>query len=89
MDHRRATAHLSEDLHRLADTAGAEGIGIDRLAVRVVGPLSLLGSLWLPGGERVAVDTGARRDVAAAWTDGGGAWVLTRTVAASPATTTT
>lgn len=70
MDHRRATAHLSEDLHRLADTAGAEGIGIDRLAVRVVGPLSLLGSLWLPGGERVAVDTGARRDVAAAWTEG-------------------
>lgn len=70
MDHRRATAHLSEDLHRLADTAGAEGIGIDRLAVRVVGPLSLLGSLWLPGGERVAVDAGARRDVAAAWNEG-------------------
>lgn len=70
MDHRRAASHLSEDLHRVADTAGAEGVEVDRLAVRVVGPLSLLGSLWLPGGERVAVDAGARRDVAAAWTEG-------------------
>lgn len=70
MDHRRAASHLSEDLHRVADTAGAEGFDLDRLAVRVVGPLTLLGSLWLPGGERVVVDAGARRDVAAAWTEG-------------------
>ena len=69
-DHRRAASHLSEDLHRVADTAGAEGLETDRLAVRVLGPLTLLGSLWLPGGERVAVDAGARRDVVAAWTEG-------------------
>lgn len=70
MDHRRAASYLTEDLHRAADTAGAEGIAVDRLAVRVLGPLTLLGSLWLPGGERVAVDAGARRDVVAAWTEG-------------------
>ncbi|XNZ01427.1 hypothetical protein ACL90Y_05540 [Micrococcus luteus] len=70
IDHRRAASHLAEDLHRIADTAGAEGREVERLAVRVVGPLTLLGSLWLPGGERVAVDAGARRDVAAAWTEG-------------------
>lgn len=70
MDHRRAASHLREDLHRVADTAGAEGLGVERLAVRVLGPLSLIGGLWLPGGERVAVDAGARRDVAAAWAEG-------------------
>ncbi len=70
MDHRRAASHLAEDLHRVADTAGAEGSEPDRLAVRVVGPLTLLGSLWLPGGERVVVDAGARRDVVATWAEG-------------------
>ncbi len=63
VDRRRAVSYLAEDLHRWADVAGAEGLAVDRLALRVHGPLSLLAGLWLPGGERVLVDAGARRDV--------------------------
>ncbi|MDY6055890.1 hypothetical protein [Micrococcus sp.] len=70
MDRRRARSYWQEDLQRWADTAGAEGVRPERLAVRVLGPLTLLGNLWLPGGERVLVDAGARRDVAAAYREG-------------------
>ena len=52
-DRRRAVSLWREDAHRWADTAGAEGAVVERLAVRVRGPLSLLAGLWLPGGERV------------------------------------
>ncbi|MCG7422471.1 hypothetical protein KW076_06695 [Micrococcus porci] len=70
MDRRRAASFWREDAHRWADTAGAEGAVVERLGVRLRGPLSLLGSLWLPGGERVLVDHGARRDVAASYVEG-------------------
>lgn len=70
MDRRRALSFLREDAHRWADTAGAEGAVTERLAVRVRGPLSLLGALWLPGGERVLIDAGARRDVAESQREG-------------------
>ena len=70
MDRRRAASFWREDAHRWADTAGAEGAVVERLAVRVRGPLSLLGGLWLPGGERVLADHGARRDVAASYLEG-------------------
>ena len=70
MDRRRAASFWREDAHRWADTAGAEGVSTERLAVRVRGPLSLLGALWLPGGERVLIDAGARRDVAESYREG-------------------
>lgn len=70
MDRRRAASFWREDAHRWADTAGAEGAAAARLAVRVRGPLSLLAGLWLPGGERVLADHGARRDVAASQLEG-------------------
>lgn len=70
MDRRRAQSFWREDLLRWTDTAGAEGLTAVPLAVRVLGPLSLLGSLWLPGGERVLVDAGARRDVVGSYREG-------------------
>lgn len=70
MDRRRARSWWREDAHRWADTVAAAGAVTERLAVRVLGPLTLLGSLWLPGGERVLVDAGARRDVAEAHREG-------------------
>lgn len=70
VDRRRAASFWREDAHRWADTAGAQGVVGGRLAVRVRGPLSLLGGLWLPGGERVLVDHGARRDIAASYVEG-------------------
>ena len=69
-DRRRAVSLWHEDAHRWADTAGAEGAVVERLAVRVRGPLSLLAGLWLPGGERVLGDHGARRDVAESYLEG-------------------
>lgn len=69
-DRRRAVSFWREDAHRWADTAGAEGAVVERLAVRVRGPLSLLAGLWLPGGERVLGDHGARRDVAESYLEG-------------------
>lgn len=70
MDRRRAQSFWREDLLRWTDTAGAEGLTVAPLTVRVLGPLSLLGSLWLPGGERVLVDAGARRDVVGSYREG-------------------
>lgn len=63
-DAARADSALSTDLNVLADVAGAEESRADQLHVRVLGPLSLMAGLYLPSGERVLVDHGARRDVA-------------------------
>lgn len=63
-DAQRAESALSTDLNVLADVAGSEERSAEDLQVRVVGPLSLMAGLYLPSGERVLADHGARRDVA-------------------------
>jgi hypothetical protein len=64
LDAARAASALSTDLNVLADVVGHEESSADGLHVRVLGPLSLMAGLYLPSGERVLVDHGARRDVA-------------------------
>jgi hypothetical protein len=59
----RAESALATDLNVLADVAGAEEQPADALQVRVLGPLSLMAGLYVPSGERVLRDHGARRDV--------------------------
>jgi hypothetical protein len=60
----RAESALATDLNVLADVAGAEERGAEQLQVRILGPLALMAGLYLPSGERVLADHGARRDVA-------------------------
>lgn len=56
---RTAAAH-TEDLDELAEAYDGYG---GRLKVQVCGPWSLGASVWLPRGERLLTDPGARRDV--------------------------
>jgi hypothetical protein len=64
LDAARAESALSTDLNVLADVAGAEERPAEELHVRIMGPLSLMAGLYLPSGERVLGDHGARRDIA-------------------------
>ncbi|GAB3187656.1 uroporphyrinogen decarboxylase/cobalamine-independent methonine synthase family protein [Nesterenkonia suensis] len=68
-DHRRALQLLRADVDTLADVRGARAeAGVDdhpaELLLHVLGPVSLAAQLALPGGEKVLVDHGARRDLA-------------------------
>ena len=63
-DAQRAASALATDLNVLADVAGAEERPAEGLAVRVLGPVSLMTALYVHSGERALIDAGARRDVA-------------------------
>lgn len=63
-DRQRAAAMLSSDINMLADVAGAEEQPGPALKVQLRGPASLAANLYLPSGERVLLDSGARREVA-------------------------
>ncbi|MGQ7786458.1 hypothetical protein [Nesterenkonia sp. K-15-9-6] len=68
-DHRRAVQLLRADVDTLADVRGAraEDGGDDQpaeLVLHLLGPVSLAAKLALPGGEKLLVDHGARRDLA-------------------------
>jgi hypothetical protein len=66
-DARRAATYLRSDLDELAEAFdGYAG----PLKVQVAGPWTLCASLWLPRGERVLTDPGARRDVTSSLADG-------------------
>ncbi|MCH6469635.1 hypothetical protein [Sinomonas terrae] len=82
-DASRAASALATDLNVLADVAGAEESHAEGLQVRILGPLSLMAGLYLRNGERVLVDSGARRDVAESLAAGVAAF-LARVRAAAP-----
>lgn len=63
-DAQRARSSLATDLNVLADVVGSEERSAEDLQVRIVGPLSLMAALYLPSGERILADHGARRDLA-------------------------
>lgn len=66
-DLQRTAAIWRADLDALAEAAdGYRG----RLKVQVAGPWTLASTVWLPRGERAAVDAGARRDVVASLAEG-------------------
>ncbi|WDF32433.1 hypothetical protein PTW37_11195 [Arthrobacter agilis] len=79
-DQRRAESALSSDLNALGDIAGAEDRPAGRLKLHLQGPLSLAAGVHLHNGERVLVDHGARRELAASLAAGAAA--LVRRVAA-------
>ena len=66
-DSRRAQGFLRADTDALAEAA--DGL-VGPLALTCTGPWSLAASLWLPRGERAAVDPGAARDLAASLAQG-------------------
>ncbi|WFP15646.1 hypothetical protein [Citricoccus muralis] len=67
---RRAASWFGQGLDAFVDVAGEQGISVPRLGLRVLGPVSLMARLWLPGGERALRDHGARADIMASWADG-------------------
>jgi len=79
----RAKSALSTDINVLADIAGEEDRAADEFKVQLRGPLSLAAGLHLHNGERVLIDYGARRDVAASLAAGVGAH-LAKVAAAVP-----
>lgn len=68
----RAASWFGEGLDALVDTAGESQTALPRLSLRVLGPVSLMARLWLPGGERALRDHGARTDIMDSWADGVG-----------------
>lgn len=66
-DLRRGQSWLRQDLDALAEAAdGYRG----RLKVQVAGPWTLAATVWLPRGDRVVIDAGARRDLVASLAQG-------------------
>lgn len=67
-DHQRASALLSSDVDTLAEVRGEraeQGRLPGALQLELLGPVSLAAQLHLPSGEKVLIDHGARRDLAA------------------------
>lgn len=70
-DRQRAERQLNADVDAVADVrgaaaeSGAHAEGAPGLVLHLLGPVSLAAQLAVPSGEKVLVDHGARRDVAA------------------------
>ena len=73
-DHTRAANLLNADVDTVADVRGerAETLsgGTGPVSLEMLGPVSLAAQLHLPGGEKVLIDHGARRDVAQSLAEG-------------------
>lgn len=66
-DHQRSSALLGSDVDTLAEVRGEraeQGAAAGPLSLELLGPVSLAAQLHLPGGEKVLIDHGARRDLA-------------------------
>jgi len=70
IDARRARSILRSDENLLADVLGAEQKPAQRIKLSVLGPWSLVASVYLSNGERSISDHGARRDIIAAYAHG-------------------
>lgn len=68
VDQLRATSHRDSIIQAMADVAQDEAI--PEVSVRLIGPVTLMTSAWLPSGQRVIRDEGARTDIAGAWAEG-------------------
>jgi methionine synthase II (cobalamin-independent) len=66
-DATRTAALLREDLDELAEAFDGH---VGPLKLQVVGPWTLAAGIWLPRGERVIVDEGARRDLVESLAEG-------------------
>lgn len=67
-DQLRAIAHRNTMIQAMADVA--EDDDVPAVAVRLMGPVSLLIDVMLPSGQRLLRDPIARTDIAAAWAEG-------------------
>lgn len=66
-DAARVAAYWREDLDEFAEAFDGY---VGPLKVQVAGPWTLAASIWLPRGDRVVVDAGARRDLVHSLADG-------------------
>lgn len=67
VDQLRATSHRDSTIQALADVA--ENTPVPELSVRLLGPIAMMTSGWLPSGQRILRDPGARADIAGAWAE--------------------
>lgn len=68
IDQVRATSHRDSVIQAMADTAADDAV--PEVSVRLSGPVALMLSGWLPSGQRILRDPGARDDIAGAWVEG-------------------
>ncbi|MCW1249431.1 hypothetical protein ODZ83_04380 [Acaricomes phytoseiuli] len=69
-DLRRTRAALTSDINAFADAVGELSTPPPQIKIRFTGPLSLSAGLYLPAGERVLADPGARKELAESLADG-------------------
>ena len=67
-DQLRATSHRDSAIQAMADVAADDAV--PEVSVRLLGPVALMMSGWLPSGQRILRDAGARDDIAGAWAEG-------------------
>ena len=67
-DQLRATSHRDSAIQAMADIAADDAI--PGVSVRLLGPVTLMMLGWLPSGQRILRDPGARADIASAWAEG-------------------
>lgn len=68
VDQLRATSHRNSTIQALADAAADDAV--PNVSVRLAGPVALMTTGWLPSGQRILGDPGARADIVEAWADG-------------------
>lgn len=67
-DQLRATSHRDSAIQAMSDIAADDAV--PEVSVRLLGPVVLMMSGWLPSGQRILRDPGARADIAGAWAEG-------------------
>lgn len=67
-DQLRAASHRDSAIQAMADVAADDAV--PEVSVRLLGPVALMMSGWLPSGQRILRDAGARDDIAGAWAEG-------------------
>ena len=68
IDQLRAISHRDSTIQAMSDIA-AEDV-VPEISVRLLGPVALMMAGWLPSGQRILRDAGARRDITGAWAEG-------------------
>lgn len=67
-DQLRAISHRDSAIQAMSDIAADDAV--PEVSVRLLGPVTLMMSGWLPSGQRILRDPGARADIAGAWAEG-------------------
>lgn len=74
IDQLRAVSHRDSIIQALADVAADRTM--PTVTVRLLGPVSMMISGWLPTGQRILRDSGARADITEAWAQAASSLVM-------------